>query len=89
MNTINKPNTMSKLNEIDKEVILAFAANNMNICKTASKVYLHRNTVAYRLNKIKDETGLNPFKFYDLLQLLRIIVEEQRQERVCENNGTI
>jgi carbohydrate diacid regulator len=41
----------------------------MNITDTAKKIYVHRNTLLYRLEKIKQYTGLDPKKFGDALQL--------------------
>ena len=40
-----------------------FLENDMNISETAKKLYMHRNTLIYRLNKIYVETGLDLRKF--------------------------
>jgi DNA-binding PucR family transcriptional regulator len=37
--------------------------NNLNVSATARKMYMHRNTLIYRLNKIKKETGLDVCDF--------------------------
>ena len=58
------------MNRINKELILAFAQNNMNVSKTSRQVFMHRNTVTYRFEKIKEETGLDPLTFYDLVELV-------------------
>lgn len=42
---------------------------NMNVSDTARKLYMHRNTIIYRLNKIKNVIGLNPLSFRDAVQL--------------------
>jgi len=47
----------------------AFFVNNLNIQKTADDLYLHRNTLIYRLNKILDETGYDARNFNDSLIL--------------------
>ena len=50
----------------DKEMILTaeeFLENNLNISETARKLYLHRNTLSYRLDKIERATGLDIRKF--------------------------
>jgi carbohydrate diacid regulator len=47
----------------------------MNISKTAKKLYLHRNTITYHLNKIKETTGLDPFNFHDLVKLMKLAEE--------------
>lgn len=49
----------------------AFFKNSLNIQKTADELYLHRNTLIYRLNKIIEETGYDPknFKEASILQV--------------------
>jgi carbohydrate diacid regulator len=37
--------------------------NNLNVSETARKMYMHRNTLIYRVNKIKRITGLNVSNF--------------------------
>lgn len=44
------------------ETVTALYENNMNINDAAVQLYLHRNTVAFRLNKIKKDLGIDPFK---------------------------
>ena len=63
------------MTEFDIETILAFAENNMNIVKAAKKMYVHRNTIVYRIDKIRKETGLNAKSFYDLVKLVKMVEE--------------
>ena len=42
-----------------------FLNSNLNISETSRKLYLHRNTLMYRLDKIERATGLNIRKFSD------------------------
>ncbi len=42
-----------------------FAKNNMNVSVCAKNMYLHRNTLMYRLDQIDALTGLNPRNFED------------------------
>lgn len=42
-----------------------FLDNNLNISETSRKLFLHRNTLTYRLDKIANETGLDVRKFSD------------------------
>ncbi len=37
----------------------SFLANGMNVAKTARTMYMHRNTLLYRLNTIRRLTGLD------------------------------
>lgn len=39
--------------------------NNLNVSLTAGQLYMHRNTLIYRINKIKRLTGLDVHKFSD------------------------
>lgn len=61
----------SRLNDFDREVVLALASNNMNETETARQLYAHRNTVCYHLRKVKKLTGLDPVNFYDLHKLVQ------------------
>lgn len=46
-----------------------FFACNLNVRKTADALYVHKNTVIYRLAKIKEQTGYDPRNFQDALIL--------------------
>lgn len=65
----NKDIFLNKIIENDelKKLIHALFENNLNITKTASDVYMHRNTINNKLEIIKEETGLNIQNFYDAL----------------------
>lgn len=39
--------------------------NDLNVSKTAKSLYMHRNTLIYRLGKIKKITGLEITRFSD------------------------
>lgn len=60
----------NEIEQLDKETLLtvnAFFENNLNISETARQMYLHRNTLGYRLDKITRTTGLDVKKFDDAL----------------------
>lgn len=46
--------------------------NDLNVSLTARKLYMHRNTLIYRLNKLKRLTGLDVRKFSDAVDFLII-----------------
>ena len=51
-----------KIDNLDKETLFTvkkFFENNLNISETARKMFIHRNTLVYRLEKIKSKTGLD------------------------------
>ena len=58
--------------ELDIKTLVEFANNNMDLSKTARKLFLSRTAAAYHLEKIKNKTGLDPLNFYDLVQLLKL-----------------
>ncbi len=64
-----KNNKKKKINETLLETLKAFFDNNLSISKTAQAIYIHRNTLLYRLRRVKEITGLDPKKFDDAIQL--------------------
>ena len=51
--------------------------NDLNVSRTARKLYMHRNTLIYRLNKIQNITGLD-IRVFDMavtFEILRILYE--------------
>lgn len=61
----------------DKEMISTaeeFFENSLNVSETARKLYLHRNTLNYRLDKIEKATGLNICKIPDAITFRMITV---------------
>lgn len=51
-----------KFNQFDSEMINTieeFIKSGLNISESARKLYIHRNTLIYRLDKIKKETGFD------------------------------
>lgn len=61
----------------DKEMVDTaeeFLENSLNVSETARKLYLHRNTLNYRLDKIEKSTGLNIRKISDAITFKMITV---------------
>lgn len=61
----------------DEEMISTaeeFLENNLNTSETSRKLYLHRNTLIYRLDKIEKATGLNIRKFSDAITFRLITI---------------
>ena len=44
-----------------------FFENNLNVSETSRQLYVHRNTLVYRLEKLEKSTGLDIRKFDDAL----------------------
>lgn len=61
----NKPFMEVKLTQ----TINVFLENNLNIKKTSEDLHIHRNTLIYRLEKIKELWKLDPRNFQDAVNL--------------------
>lgn len=58
------------IESLDQETLFTiqkFFENNLNVSETSRKLFLHRNTLVYRLEKIKRLTGLDLRKFDDAI----------------------
>ena len=58
------------IDSLDKETLFTinkFFANNLVLSETARKLFVHRNTLVYRLEKIKKLTGLDLREFDDAI----------------------
>ena len=57
------------------QTVEAYLASGMNISETARRLYMHRNTLMYRLNNIRKNTGLDLSNFADAVtfELLRYL----------------
>lgn len=42
------------------DTLVALTKNHMNLVETSKAMFIHRNTVVFRLNKLKELTGLDP-----------------------------
>lgn len=65
------------LTDVDVQVVLTFADNDMSVTETGRKLFLSRNTVKYHLESVGKKTGLSPLKFYDLVKLVGILKETE------------
>ena len=60
----------TKPEEIDEETLTTihkFFENNLNVSETARQLYIHRNTLVYRLDKIQKMTNLDLRTFEDAI----------------------
>lgn len=63
------------MNKKDAHIVMAMANHNMNVTDVARAIFAHRNTVLYHLDKVKQQTGLDPRRFYDLTELVKMAQE--------------
>lgn len=52
-----------------KKLIESYVKNNGSINKCAEELFIHKNTVQYRLNRLEAITGYNPRNINDLIRL--------------------
>ncbi|MBR1781058.1 MAG: helix-turn-helix domain-containing protein [Oscillospiraceae bacterium] len=62
-----KKNPIDSLDQETLYTINKFFENNLNVSETARKLFVHRNTLVYRLEKIKKLTGLDLREFDDAI----------------------
>lgn len=67
----------------DKEILLTvnkFFENNLNVSETARQLFIHRNTLIHRIEKIQKYTGLDVRVFEDALTFkIALMVVNQRK----------
>lgn len=73
-----------KIDPMDRLILEALADNHLSPT-AARKAYMHRNTVVYRVNRLKKKTGLNAMDFWDLQKLLDLTRPEQRCNWICKD----
>ena len=63
LNEVFKKNSIDSLDQETLFTINKFFENNLNVSETSRKLFVHRNTLVYRLEKIKKLTGLDLRQF--------------------------
>ncbi len=58
---------------IDEDFILSFAEYDLNISKASKAMYIHRNTMNYKLDKLLELSGFDLRKFTDAYILFSLI----------------
>ena len=63
LSEVFKKNPIEALDQETLYTINKFFENNLNVSETSRKLFVHRNTLVYRLEKIKKLTGLDLREF--------------------------
>ena len=63
LNEVFKKGTIDDLDQEILFTIQKFFENNLNVSETSRQLYVHRNTLVYRLEKIRNLTGLDLREF--------------------------
>ncbi len=77
------------LDEFDEETITTinkFFENSLNVSETSRQLYIHRNTLVYRLDKLQKTTGLDLRVFEDAITF-KIALMVVKYMKYMENNG--
>ena len=62
-----------QLTEQQKSIIRSMCDNNLSISAVARDLNYHRNAIMYHVERIQKITGLNPKRYYDLMELEKMI----------------
>ena len=73
-------------NEEINTTIQKFFENNLNISETARQLYVHRNTLVYRLERLEKAIGLDIRKFDDAMpfKIAMMVIAHMIQQKVEE-----
>lgn len=67
MEEIFGDNLPTELTDETLNTLNKFFENNLNVSETARQLYVHRNTLVYRIERVQESTGLNLRNFDDAL----------------------
>lgn len=81
--TIFNEEARKVLNEEMITTVNRFFENNLNLSETARQLYIHRNTLVYRLDKIQKTLGLDLRNFHDAVTFkIMMMLNNQRNGSV-------
>ncbi|MDU4961512.1 MAG: sugar diacid recognition domain-containing protein [Sporomusaceae bacterium] len=66
-----------------RHTIQCLLAHNLNVSDTAKALYIHRNTLIFRLDKLGELTGLWPARFFSHAVLCKLLVAGDK-EACCD-----
>lgn len=78
-----------KVEHFDEETLMTvnkFFENSLNVSETSRQLYIHRNTLVYRLDKLLKMTGLDLRKFDDAIVFKITIMVSQYMEYMERQN---
>ena len=65
LDEVFKKGSLESLDHDTQATVQSFFENNLNVSETSRKLFVHRNTLVYRLEKIRKLTGLDLRRFED------------------------
>lgn len=86
LSEVFKKGSVEALDEETLFTIQKFFENNLNVSETSRKLFVHRNTLVYRLEKIKKLTGLDLREFDNAIVLkVALMVKQYLKSRETVN----
>ena len=86
LSEVFKKGSVEALDEETLFTIQKFFENNLNVSETSRKLFVHRNTLVYRLEKIKKITGLDLREFDNAIVLkVALMVKQYLKSRETAN----
>ncbi|MBR5537216.1 MAG: helix-turn-helix domain-containing protein [Clostridia bacterium] len=86
LSEVFKKGSVESLDEETLFTIQKFFENNLNVSETSRKLFVHRNTLVYRLEKIKKLTGLDLREFDNAIVLkVALMVKQYLRSRESLN----
>lgn len=87
LNEVFKKGSIDSLDQETLYTIQKFFENNLNVSETSRKLFVHRNTLVYRLEKIKKLTGLDLREFdhaivFKVALMVRKYLESRAEGRI-------
>ncbi len=76
--------TMASFDEETLTTVAKFFENNLNVSETSRQLYIHRNTLVYRLDKLQKMTGLDLRNFDDAI-IFKIMLMVSKYMQYREN----
>lgn len=61
--------TLSTLSTDERQILTAYFENDISLSQTSRQLFIHKNTLQYKLNHIFKKSGLNPRAFKDAVML--------------------
>lgn len=75
--------------DLSLHTLQVYYQNDMNAQKTAEELFIHRNTLNMRLNKIREQTGYAPQKFRDAFVLRMAMLLQELEEPKTEKERSL
>ena len=86
LSEVFKKNSIDSLDQETLFTINKFFENNLNVSETSRKLFVHRNTLVYRLEKIKKITGLD-LRQFDHAIVFKVALMVRKYLNSRENRG--